>query len=473
MDFTYRNKNFVPILGAIDGFKRFVNPGMLLLLVAIATMIVANSPLSEWYHNLWTLDFFIGFGDFNLLSLHGKPLSALELINDGLMTVFFFAVGLEIKREILVGELSSIRQAILPIMAAVGGMIMPILIFMILGNLQNMSPLEMNGLAIPMATDIAFSIGILTLLGRRVPLSIKIFLLALAIVDDIGGILVIAIFYSDFSTASWEFLAISLIFIAILFTGNRLKVNNKLFYLVNGIAIWYLFLQAGIHPTIAGVITAFMVPGRPQLDLQKYTHDLHRDLDILQSTIPRGGFGSIVLTNTQIKYLTRVEAASYHVISPLQHFEDSLHDVVNYIIMPLFAIANAGVVFNFGQFELFEGISLNIFAGLILGKMAGIFLFSWLAIKLRISRMPHRMNWANMAAVSMLGGVGFTVALFLSGLSYPIGSELINDAKLGVICGSLVAGIFGYILLRITLPKADAIQSTEENGEENEEFPEE
>jgi NhaA family Na+:H+ antiporter len=453
MDLKYRNKNFIWIFGAIDKFKQIINPGILMLLVAMITMYIANSPLRSWYESLWTLEFFIGFGEFNLLSHHGVSLTALELINDGLMTVFFFAVGLEIKREILVGELSSFRQAILPIIAALGGMIMPILIFFVVGNAQELSPTEMRGVAIPMATDIAFSIGILTLLGKRVPLSLKIFLLALAIVDDIGGILVIAVFYSDFSTASFVYLAISLIFLGLLFAGNQLRVNNKLFYLLNGIAIWYLFLQAGIHPTIAGVITAFMVPGRPYLDIKKYTEELHRDLDVLDSTIPRGGFGSIVLTNTQIKYLARVEAASDHVISPLQHFEDDLHDLVNYIIMPLFAFANAGVVFSLSHFPLFSGISLNILCGLFLGKMSGIFLFTWLTIKLRISRMPHRMSLKSLYAVSILGGVGFTVSLFLAGLSYPVGSELLNDAKLGVISGSVVSGALGYLLLRLTLPK--------------------
>jgi len=455
MDLTYRNRNFFKLLGAFDKFKQLINPGVLMLFVAMITMYIANSPLSTWYESLWTLEFFVGFGKFNLLSHHGQSLTTHELINDGLMTIFFFAVGLEIKREVLVGELSSFRQALLPIIAAFGGMIMPILIFFVVGNAQDLSPVEMRGVAIPMATDIAFSIGILTLLGKRVPLSLKIFLLALAIVDDIGGIMVIALFYSSFNTASIIYLSISLFFLGLLFAGNQLRINNKLFYLINGIALWYLFLQAGIHPTIAGVITAFMVPGRPYLNLQKYTEDLHRDLDVINSTIPVGSAGSIVLTNTQIKYLARIEAASDHVISPLQHLEDDLHDLVNYIIMPLFAFANAGVVFNLAHFPMFSGISLNILTGLFFGKMTGIFLFTWLAIKFRISRMPDRMTMKSLYAVSVLGGVGFTVSLFLAGLSYPVGSEMLNDAKLGVISGSIASGVLGYLLLWLALPQVN------------------
>ncbi|MCE1156545.1 MAG: Na+/H+ antiporter NhaA [Bacteroidales bacterium] len=451
MEVKYRNKNFYKVYGFIEDFKTAINPGTLLMIVALLTMIVANSPLKEWYESIWQLDFFLGVGKFNLLSHHGHALNLLHVINDGIMTVFFFAVGLEIKREVLVGELSSLRQAMLPIIAAFGGMIVPVLVFFATGSMQNFSPEEMKGMAIPMATDIAFSIGILSLLGKRVPLSLKIFLLALAIVDDIGGILVIAIFYSNFSMESFIDLGIALLFFGILIAGNRLRVNNKLFYFINGLAIWFLFLQAGIHPTISGVLVAFTVPARPQLDLKRFTSGLKHDIEVLETTIKEQDGEDIVLSNNQVHYLGRIEAAADHVISPLQDMEDNLHDVVNYIIMPLFAFANAGVVFNASSLNLFEGVSLSIFLGLVLGKMVGIFSFTWLAIKLRVAHIPSGMKWSSLGGLSMLGGVGFTVALFLAGLSYPAGSELLNGAKMGIIAGSVAAGLGGYFWLKVSL----------------------
>jgi len=455
MELKYRNKNFYKVYGFIEDFKTAINPGTLLMIVALLTMIVANSPLKEWYESIWQLDFFLGVGNFNLLSHHGHALNLLHVINDGIMTVFFFSVGLEIKREVLVGELSSIRQAMLPIIAAFGGMIVPVLVFFATGSMQNFSPEEMKGMAIPMATDIAFSIGILSLLGKRVPLSLKIFLLALAIVDDIGGILVIAIFYSNFSMESFIDLAIALVFFGVLIAGNRLRVNNKLFYFINGLAIWFLFLQAGIHPTISGVLVAFTVPARPQLDLKRFTSGLKHDIEVLESTIREKDGDDIVLSNNQVHYLGRIEAAADHVISPLQDMEDNLHDVVNYIIMPLFAFANAGVVFNATSLNLFEGVSLSIFLGLVLGKVVGIFSFTWLAIKLRVGHIPSGMKWSSLGGLSMLGGVGFTVALFLAGLSYPAGSELLNGAKMGIIVGSVVAGLSGYFWLKFSLKKKE------------------
>lgn len=455
MELKYRNKNFYKVYGFIEDFKTAINPGTLLMIVALLTMIVANSPLKEWYESIWQLDFFLGVGNFNLLSHHGHALNLLHVINDGIMTVFFFSVGLEIKREVLVGELSSIRQAMLPIIAAFGGMIVPVLVFFATGSMQNFSPDEMKGMAIPMATDIAFSIGILSLLGKRVPLSLKIFLLALAIVDDIGGILVIAIFYSNFSMESFIDLAIALVFFGVLIAGNRLRVNNKLFYFINGLAIWFLFLQAGIHPTISGVLVAFTVPARPQLNLKRFTSGLKHDIEVLESTIREKDGDDIVLSNNQVHYLGRIEAAADHVISPLQDMEDNLHDVVNYIIMPLFAFANAGVVFNATSLNMFEGVSLSIFLGLVLGKVVGIFSFTWLAIKLRVGHIPSGMKWSSLGGLSMLGGVGFTVALFLAGLSYPAGSELLNGAKMGIIVGSVVAGLSGYFWLKFSLKKKE------------------
>jgi NhaA family Na+:H+ antiporter len=410
--------------------------------------------LNSWYQSLWTYDFFIGFGDFNLLSHHGKSLTSLEIVNDGLMTIFFFMVGLEVKREVLVGQLSSFRQAILPIIASIGGMLMPVLVFTLVGKYHNLSPEELRGAAIPMATDIAFSLGVLSLLGKRVPLSLKIFLLTSAIADDIGGILVIAVVYSHLTTQSLIMLGISLVLFGLLYLGNRLRINNQLYYFFLGLAIWYLFLQAGIHPTISGVLVAFTIPARPYIDLKKYTDSMQRDLDVIKTTIREGDSKEDrMLSGLQVKYLSRIEAASDRAISPLQDIEDTLGDLVNYIIMPLFAFANAGVIFNLSDINLLEGVSSSIFFGLLIGKFLGIFSFTFLAIKLRISKMPDGMNWANLSGLAMLCGIGFTVSLFMAGLSYELGSDMLNDAKLGIIFGSVASGIVGYFILRMTLKK--------------------
>ncbi|HET7733999.1 MAG TPA: Na+/H+ antiporter NhaA, partial [Paludibacter sp.] len=401
----------------------------------------------------WKVNFFLGTEHFNVFSHQGHPFTTLQLVNDALMAIFFFTVGLEIKREILVGELSSVKQAILPFIGACGGMIFPVLVFLVVGKLYNFSPEEFKGMAIPMATDIAFSIGVLSLLGKRVPLSLKIFLLALAIVDDIGGIVVIAIFYSHFSTASFIYLFISALLFGVLMLGNYWRVNSKLFYALVGIIIWYLFLQAGIHPTIAGVLVAFTIPARPHLNVQKFTQGIQHDINILRDSVSDDEVESIVLTNSQIKCLSRIEIASDHVISPLQDFEDNLVNLVNYFIMPLFAFANAGVVFDMSNLNIFSGVTLSVALGLLIGKVAGIFTFTWLAVKLKISRLSTGMTWINMLGLAMLGGIGFTVALFLAGLSYPLGSDLLNQAKLGVIIGSLFSGVIGYFMLKLILNK--------------------
>jgi len=453
MELNYQNQRFQKLYGFLDKLEDRINPGVLLLLVALITVIIANSSLHGWYESIWKIQLFLGTENFNLFSAHGHPFTTLEFVNDALMVIFFFSVGLEIKREILVGELSSFRQAILPIIAACGGMIVPVLVFFFIGKFQGFSPDQMQGMAIPMATDIAFSLGVLSLLGKRVPLSLKIFLLALATVDDIGGIAVIAIFYSKFTAASFFYLIISGLLFGILLAGNRMRINSKMYYAVIGIAIWYLFLQAGIHPTIAGVLVAFTIPARPHLHVKRFTQGLQHDLDAISKTIPPEGEENRVLSNKQINYLTRIESASNMVISPLQGFENSLSSPVTYFIMPLFAFANAGVVFETSSLNIFTGIPFAVMMGLVVGKLVGIFSFTWISVKLKIGRLSNGMNWKNIIAMSLLGGIGFTVALFLGGLSYPLGSEMLNQAKSGVIIGSVFSGVLGYLLLRIVLKK--------------------
>lgn len=441
---------------ALSGFKnkveKFLNPGIVLIAITIITLIVANSPLSSIYQKLWNINIQFGVKDFNVFNHHGESFTLLQLVNDAIMSIFFLMVGIEIKREIIVGELSSIRKALLPIIAAFGGMIVPILVFYITGTVQHLSASEMQGIAIPMATDIAFSLGVLAMLGKRVPLSLKVFLMALAIVDDIGGIVTIAVFYSHFTLSSFIFLGVSAVIIGLLVIGNKMEIHSKAFYYTLGFVVWYLFLQAGIHPTIAGVIVAFTVPARPHINLSEYTRKIRSNISKIENNMP-ADCECLLLNNEQIHQLAEIQHVSTKAISPLQDIEENLHNWVNYFIMPLFAFANAGVIFNLGQMNIFSGISLNIMLGLILGKTLGIFFFTWSAVKLKISDLPQGMNYQNLTGVALLGGIGFTVALFLASLSYPAGSDLLNDAKMGIIFGSVLSGLAGFMLLNRSLKR--------------------
>lgn len=422
-----------------------ITASILLFVSAIAAAIIANSSYAPIYQDFLSHELRLRIGDFNLLSHGGQSLTMLEFINDGLMAVFFFSVGLEIKRELLVGELSTFRKAILPIIAALGGMMVPVGIYLLICEPGS---IEGQGLAIPMATDIAFSLGVLSLLGSRVPLSLKVFLVAFAVVDDIGGILVIAIYYTSHVTFGYLFIA-ALLYLFLFFIG-RYGATNKAVFIVFGGVIWYLFLQSGVHSTISGVILAFVIPAKPRLDVAKYIKYIRDTITTfpVSSTTEKD---YMVLTNEQIAKLKMVESASNHVISPLQALEDNLHGTVNFLILPLFAFVNAGVVFSGGG-ELIGSVSIAVASGLLLGKFIGIYFFTWATIKSGIASMPPGMNWRNISGISLLGGVGFTVSLFVANLSfgstYP---ELLNQAKFGVLSGTIISGLLGYIVLRISL----------------------
>lgn len=417
-----------------------------MFLTAILAAVIANSPMAPLYQGFLSQELSLRIGEFNLFSHGGHPLTMLEFINDCLMTLFFLTVGLEIKRELLVGELSSFRKAILPFIAACGGMLLPVLIYSLL--VATDSP-EGRGMAIPMATDIAFSLGVLSLLGRRVPLSLKIFLTAFAVVDDIGGILVIALFYS--TEVAYGYLIAAAVLYVFLYYMGKFGMTQKIFFLSIGLVIWYLFLQSGIHSTISGVILAFVIPARPRLDAGKY---INRIRDII-TEFPVASSDNIVLTNQQISTLKKVERASDYVISPLQSLEDNLHGVVAFFILPLFAFANAGVVLGGGG-DVLGSVSIAVAVGLLAGKFIGIFLFTWLSIKSKLVPMPAGMDWKNIAGVSLLGGIGFTVSLFVANLSFAGDHpELLNQAKFGVLVGTIVAGILGYVVLNLVLPKAE------------------
>lgn len=419
-----------------------INGGILLMGIVLLAMLLANSPWGDAYAAFWNHEVHLQVGDFNLFSHNGHPMTLMTFINDALMAVFFFSVGLEIKREVLVGELSSFRQALLPIVAACGGMLVPVLIYYYL----TAGTVAESGLAIPMATDIAFSLGVLSLFGKRVPLSLKIFLTAFAVVDDIGGILVIALFYSSHFDANY--LLASAGVLLLLCGGNYYQMRNRWFYLCLGVVMWYLFLQSGIHATIAGVIVAFTVPATPHDKIGKYINRIQESIAIF----PTNNTESILLDNVQINALKSIESASDRVISPLQSLEDSLHGVVNYIILPLFAFANAGVSLVSADGGIEVGtVTWAVMIGLLVGKFVGIYLFTWLVIKLGFAGLLKGMTWKNLSGICLLGGIGFTVSLFIANLSFGTDPLLLNQAKMGVIAGTVLAGLLAYVVLKCTL----------------------
>lgn len=439
---------------AKHSLRRHATGGNVLIAATLCALIVANLPgVGDLYESFWNQEIRLQVGSFNIFSHAGHPMTMLQFINDALMAIFFFTIGLEIKREVLVGELSSFKQALLPIVAAVGGMIVPVGIYMLMARGTD----YMDGAAIPMATDIAFTLGILGMLGSRVPVSLKIFLTTLAVVDDIGGIIVIAAFYSGHIEIS--FIIYALLLLGVLMLGAVFSIQSKIFYLAIGTAVWYLFLNSGIHPTIAGVLIAFCIPAKPVFAPKKYIKAIRGAIANFRADDDERLTQRSILSKEQMNWLKQIETASDKVISPLQDLEDSLHPVVNYIIIPVFAFANAGIVlWHMQPSALWSGIGLAVILGLVLGKFLGIFAFSWATVKLGLAPMPERTDWKMLGAVSVLGGIGFTVSLFIGNLSFgdmgAAGATLLNNAKLGIVVGSLLAGIIGYLLLRRFLPTA-------------------
>lgn len=441
---------------ARQALRRHASGGNVLMAVTVLALVVANIPaINGYYFDFWNQEVRLQIGGFNLFSHHGHAMTMLAFINDALMAVFFFTIGLEIKREVLVGELSSFRQALLPVVGAAGGMAVPVLIYFLISS---GTPYAGGG-AIPMATDIAFSLGILGMLGSRVPISLKVFLTTLAVVDDIGGIIIIATCYSG--SIEYMMLVYALVLLGVLVLGQALRIQSKIFYLAIGGVIWFLFLNSGIHPTIAGVLVAFCVPAKPVFNPKKYIIAIRESIGNFRSEDDGKLSRRSILSNEQMDWLKQVESASDKVISPLQDLEDSLHPFVNYFIVPLFAFANAGIfLLHMEPAAVVEGVSLAIICGLVVGKFVGIFLFSWLTVKLRFAPMPENANWKMMAAVAMLGGIGFTVSLFIANLSFgdTVQADMLNHAKLGIVVGSVIAGVIGFCMLRATLPKKSEVK---------------
>lgn len=421
----------------IEPMKRFISnstmSGIILFSSAFIALVISNSPWSEAYHHFWETEFSIGFGD-NILSK-----SLHHWINDGLMAVFFFVVGLELKREIIAGELSDPKNAILPVSAAIGGMVIPALVFWFFNNgLESVS-----GWGIPMATDIAFALGVLYLLGDRVPLSLKIFLTALAIADDIGAVLVIAFFYT--SEINFYSLGTGVLFMVMLILANMSGVRNTLFYAILGIGgLWLAFLMSGVHATIAAVLAAFTIPARVKIPELLYSSKLEILHNKFKAATPND---QPTVTQEQLHILEDIRDLSKKALTPLQRLEHSMHPLVAFIIMPVFALANAGVSLTgdiLGQ--LFSPLALGIFAGLLLGKVLGVVGVSVMLIKFKIASIPEGMNKYHLLGAGFLAAIGFTMSLFITDLAFKQ-QEFIFQAKLGILTASIGASIIGFWLI--------------------------
>lgn len=389
----------VPMV-ATNLFKEFFNSeksaGIVLIFCTVVSLVLCNFFLGQAYLDFWHQKAGFEIGSINL------KLSVEHWINDGLMAVFFLLVGLEIERELYAGELSSMKNASLPIVAAIGGMAIPALIHFLLNN----GTATIDGFGIPMATDIAFALGILSLVGKKVPVSLKVFLTALAIIDDLGAIMVIAVFYTQELQSAYLFMALGIF--AVLIILNRLKIHNLVWYLVPGVVMWYCMLQSGVHATITGVLLAFALP-----------------------------FGD-----------GKEKSPSYR----LQHW---LHKPVAFLIIPLFALANTGIIFGSSIGEaLTTNNSLGIMLGLLIGKPIGILFFCWLAVKLKITRLPGSMNWSQVAGAGILAGIGFTMSIFITLLAFP-DPVIVQNSKLAILFASFVAGIAGFFIIRRATAKVE------------------
>ena len=440
---------------SLSKLKSHINSSVVLIFFTILALVCANTPtIKEWYFSLWQLPMSLSIGEFNFFSHSGHAITLGQMINDFLMAIFFLSVGLEIKREIKVGELSSMDKALLPIIGACGGMLIPVVIFYLVCPAD---AAMQRGLAIPMATDIAFSLGILAVFKSRVPVGLKMFLAALAVADDLGGIIVIALFYT--SNIDMLYSGLSALCVAIMVTGNIANMRRKGFYISVGLVLWYFMLNSGIHSTIAGVIVAFCVPATLVKGTGYYLERIRENV----SKIPVVDFGNlhktIVLTNDQIHTLKSIESAADKMISPLQDLEDNLHTLINYIVIPLFAFANAGIDLSAMSLgSVLSGVSLAVMLGLVVGKFLGVFSFSWVAVKLGFVSLPAGSSWKSFASVCVVCGIGFTVSMFIADLSYAglgaEGSALLDQAKLGVLLGSVISAVIGCVLLNKTLPKS-------------------
>ena len=421
------------ILTPIQKFVKIESSsGILLLIATILALVFANSPLVESYQSLW--DYKVGFvtDNFELK----KPL--ILWINDGLMAIFFLLIGLEIKREFLIGELNSLKKIAFPLLGAIGGIVIPVLFFFILND----NPETAKGWGIPMATDIAFSLALLKVLGDRVPLSLKVFLTAFAIVDDLGAVLVIALFYS--SNIQLMLLGIALLLLLALYLISYVGYYSNFILIFLGIIIWTLFLKSGIHPTLAGVLLAFAVPIRQKITTPEFVDNL---VEITNNIKKASVSKKPILLKGQISEIDDLGEWTDKYQSPLQNLEHKLHNWVAYLIIPLFAFANSGVVLSSGL-DLETALIVNIGICLVLGKSIGISLIIFMAKKIKLIEVPSDISNQQIIGVSFLAGIGFTMAIFIASLAFADSPKYIDSAKIGILIGSIIAAIIGYLILR-------------------------
>lgn len=409
--------------------------GIVLGISVLLALFLANSTWADVYFSFFDYKLGLQFNNISYLTY-----SIHHWINDGLMAIFFFVVGLELKREIIAGELSNPRKALLPISAAIGGMLMPAVIYLLL----NPTGTESAGWGIPMATDIAFALGVLYLLGNKIPLSLKVFLAALAIVDDLGAVLVIAFFYT--SEISISNLFIGFVFIATMYAGNKLGIRNVFFYMILGIAgVWTAFLLSGVHSTIASVLAAFTIPADVVIDENIYVRKIRASIDQFKEISPNG---KPTLSDKQIALLEKIKEDTRLATPPLQRLEQAMHKFVIFLIIPIFAFANAGVSFKEINIDtlLNNNVMIGVAAGLFLGKIIGITATSAILVKLKIASFPEGMNFRNLFGIGLLASIGFTMSLFISSLAFSDEAHIMQ-AKIGIFIASITGGVLGFFIL--------------------------
>jgi len=412
-------------------FKKEASSSVLLLAATVIALVWANSQVGETYHTFWHTEISVIFGDYHV----SKTL--VHWINDGLMALFFFTVGLEIKREILVGELAAPKKALLPVIAALGGMIVPGLIYLAF----NFGTQNMSGWGIPMATDIAFALGAVALFGRKLPVGLRIFLAAFAIADDLGAVFIIALFYTN--KIVWHYIYICLFLTLCLALANLFWIRWTLIYAFLGLAIWFFILGSGIHPTVAGVIVSFFIPARGRYDTDRFLQNINELIKKFECEEQSCGY-SILLNQDHLHTVHALELACHDVETPLQRLLHTLHPWVAFLILPFFALSNTGVILH--GISLSEAathtVSMGIVFGLVFGKPIGVTLFSFLAVKLQVASLPENVRWSHILGVAMLGGIGFTMSLLISNLSFS-SPQILNYTKMAILTGSFLSALIG------------------------------
>ena len=413
--------------------------GIVLLIATVVALGWANSPWREEYHHILEIHLHID------VTLFAVDLSIEEWINDGLMALFFFVIGLEIKREVLYGQLSTLRSAALPAIAAIGGMVVPASIYLLL----NLDGDGMRGWGIPMATDIAFALGVLALLGRRIPMELRVFMLGLAVVDDLGAIAVIAVAYTE--TIDFGQLGMTAGLIAAMILANRLGLRQPVVTAALAFLIWVAVLKSGVHATVAGVLIAGLTPARSMVSREEFANESEALLAEYRTAMAAGDH------ERADAILGEVEEISQATEAPLERLERLIHPWSSYVILPLFALANAGIEFSHGSFSqaISSSVTIGVFAGLVLGKLVGITLFPFVASRLGIVELPRGISWLHVTGVALVGGIGFTVAIFVTGLAFD-DHVIVDNAKMGILAASLVAGLVGYGVLRLAARSASS-----------------